>query len=52
MTQDEDLDKWVSAQNVAQCQKRLADPSFAALHVQYQGMLDRELAKIKAAFPK
>ena len=51
MPQRDDLDKWVSAENVAGCRERLADPSYSGLHPQYQNMLDRELAKIKAAFP-
>jgi hypothetical protein len=51
MTHRDNLDKWVSTENLARCRKRLADPSFAAVHVQYQDMLDRELAKIKAEFP-
>jgi hypothetical protein len=46
-----DLDKWVSSENITRCRARLADPSYSALHPQYQEILDRELAKIKAAFP-
>jgi hypothetical protein len=47
VTQDE-LDKWISSENIARCRERLADPYYEGLRVQYQNMLDRELAKIKA----
>lgn len=47
-----DLEKWVSSENVIRFRDRLTDPSYDTLHVQYRDLLNRELAKIQAIFPK
>jgi len=46
-----DLEKWVSSENIALFRDRLADRSYEALHVQYLGLLDQELAKMPVKFP-